>query len=59
MTTTLHKILWSSRNEEERALVLKECERVVSIGGAFSIENRYVGDWYSFITIYYPEETKP
>lgn len=55
MTEITHKILWSGRTEKEHELVLMECARVASIGGMFHIETRYVGDWYSFITIYYPE----
>lgn len=59
MKEITHKILWSARTEKEHDLVLKECERVASIGGSFHIENHYVDDWYSFITIYYPKEANP
>lgn len=59
MTAIQHKILWSSRTEDEHNLVMEECRRVASIGGMFHIETRFVGDWYSFITIYYPKEANP
>lgn len=55
MKAIQHQILWSARTEKEHELVMKECERVASIGGMFHIESRYIGDWYSFITIYYPD----
>lgn len=50
-----HKLLWCTRGKPEMELVLKECERVASEGGRFQIQHRYTDDWYSFITIYYPE----
>lgn len=58
MKEITHQILWSSKTEKEHKAVLAECERVASLGGSFKIENRYTDNWYSFITIYYPE-TKP
>lgn len=55
MKTIEHKLLWSARHEDEHALVLKEAQRVTDIGGSFKIENRYTDNWYSIITIFYPE----
>ena len=56
MKEVTHQILWSSRTEKEHKAVLAECERAAFLGGFFKIENRYTADnWYSFITIYYPE----
>ena len=56
MKEVTHQILWSTRYEPEHNAVMTECERAVSIGGTFKIENRYTDDWYSFVTIYYPED---
>ena len=58
MKEITHQILWSARTGTEHKAVLAECERAASIGGSFKIENRYTDNWYSFITIYYPE-TEP
>lgn len=55
MKEITHQILWSSRTETEHKAVMAECERAASLGGSFKIESRYTDDWYSFITIYYPE----
>ena len=42
----------------DREEIMRECERPPGLGGSFKIENKYTDNWYSFITIYYPE-TKP
>ena len=49
------KIVWSSRTDKERDLMLKECARVAQIGGSFSIETTYTTDWHTIYTIEYPE----
>lgn len=51
----VHKLLWSSRYEQEHELAMAECARAVEIGGTFEIENVYHDNWYSIITIYYPQ----
>ena len=39
----------------DREEIMRECERPPGLGGSFKIENKYTDNWYSFITIYYPE----
>ena len=56
MKSIEHKLLWSSRYEDEHCAVMQEAERVALNGGTFKIENRYSDNWYSIITIYYPEQ---
>lgn len=54
--TRTHRLLWSTRYQAEHDSVMAECKRVAEMGGSFEIKNDWLGsNWYSFITIYYPE----
>lgn len=56
--TKTHKLLWSSRYNDEHEAVMAECKRVSELGGTFTIENVYTDNWYSIIKIDYPEKSK-
>jgi hypothetical protein len=58
MIKITHKILWSARYQDEHKVVLEECRRVSEAGGTFQIENTYTDNWYSIITVYYPEASE-
>lgn len=51
-----HRLLWSTRYQDEHDAVMAECKRVAEMGGTFEIKNDWIGsNWYSIITIYYPD----
>ncbi len=53
-----HKILFSQIDKTEHKAVIDECHRVVGLGGTFEIVNKYTdGNWFTFITISYPQGT--
>lgn len=52
-----HRLLWSTRYPDEHHAVMEEAKRVALQGGTFLIRNEWFSsNWYTFITIFYPDK---